>query len=505
MRTLRIICLLLVCCLVFGLFAACGSEGEDKSKDDQSKPATSDTSESGNTSSEGESSEEDTDPLSHIPLQNLDRDIVFLVENQNGGGYGSREIVPMEDSPIAVYVEERNMLIEDRLGVRIKERRTDNMANDLRVAAQAGADFDIAMPYLTTAGPLIQENLFYDLYEFDDIINFDAPYWDQNAEESLSMGNKLYLTTGDFSVLSMDVTHCMLFNKTLVQINNLDNPYDLVNEGKWTMDKMLTMAKAITSDTDGKEGITFEDTIGLFINGNYANSLFIGSGENFARKNANGVPELTLYNSKSVDVVEKIFEIFSDPAVLIDEDFNAAAQAAGFTNCYWAARHALGTNRALFVTISLSDILNMAQYTDSCDFGLLVTPKYSEEQDRYYSYISIIYATGCVIPVSNAEPEVAALVLEALAAASTSTVKLNYYERILKLQKIQDEESERMLDFIFDNRVYDIGALFNWNNLRDFVATCVRGAANTFAQQYDANVDAFQRAMQDTIDYYSQN
>jgi hypothetical protein len=190
--------------------------------------------------------------------------------------------------------------------------------------------------------------------------------------------------------------------------------------------------------------------------------------------------------------------------VLNDEEFNNDAITAGYTNCYWAARDALGNDRALFVTISLSDVLNMSEYQD-CDFGLLVTPKYTVDQDRYYSYISIIYATGCVIPVSNQDPERAALVLEAMAAASTNTVKFNYYERILKLQKFKDEESEKMLDFIFDNRVYDIGALYNWNNLRDFVSSCVSGASNTFTSSYDAQKDVFISKMQDTIDFFSNN
>ena len=502
MRIIRAISFFIVLCMVIGIFASCGKGGDVESKAAESKAESSEAEETSETSVE--SSEGQKDPLAHIPNQSLGITVTFLVENQNGGGYGSREIMPYEDTAISPYVEERNNMVEEKLGITIKEIRTDNMANDLRAAALSTADFDIAIPYMTTAGPLIQEGLFYDLYEFSHIINFDASYWDQNAENSLSMGNKLYMTTGDFSILTMDVTHCMLFNRTIIASNNLENPYELVNSGNWTMDKMLSMAKEVTADTDGVPGITYDDTVGLFINRNYSNSLFIGSGESFAKKNAEGVPELTVYNTNSVGVVDKIFEIFSDSKILVDEVFNDDAIAAGYTNCYWAARHALGTNRALFVTISLSDILNMSDYTDTCDFGLLVTPKYTVEQDNYYSYISIIFATGCVIPVSNEDPETAALVLEALAAASTSTVKVNYYERVLKLQKIQDEESEKMLDFIFDNRVYDIGALYNWNTLRDFVSSCVIGTSNTFTSNYDSQKNIFIEAMQTTIDYFSE-
>ncbi|MFA6730952.1 MAG: extracellular solute-binding protein [Eubacteriales bacterium] len=499
MRLVKFICLLLSLALLIGLSAACGVKDDP----DVSKEASSDVPDSSGDVSEKESTEEEKGPLDHLETQDLDRTVTFLVENYAGGGYGSHEIMPFEDTSIAVYVSERNNLVEEKLGVTIDEIRTDNMINDLRIAAQGVADFDVAMPYMTSAGPLIAEGLFYNLYDFDDIINFDAPYWDKNAENSMSLGGKLYMTTGDFSVLTMDVTHCTLFNKTLIDEKHLEDPYTLVKEGEWTMDKMLAMAKEVTADTDGEPGITFKDTVGLFINGNYANSLFIGSGESFAKKDPYGVPELTIYNNKSVGVVQKIFEIFSDDKVLHMESFQTQAQAAGYVNCYAAARDALGNNRALFVTISLSDVLSMSNYKDVCDFGLLVTPKYTKEQDRYYSYISIIFATGCVIPISNTEPEIAALVLEAMAAASTKTVKVNYYERILKLQKMQDEESGDMLDFIFDNRVYDIGALYNWNSMRDFVSTCVTGTTNTFISSFDSQKSAFESAMQDTIDFFS--
>ena len=62
-----------------------------------------------------------------------------------------------------------------------------------------------------------------------------------------------------------------------------------------------------------------------------------------------------------------------------------------------------------------------------------------------------------------------------------------------------------MLDLIFNTRVYDIGALYNWNSIRDFVSTCVTGTTNTFTQSYDSQKDAFINAMQETIDYFSQN
>ena len=510
MKTVRLFSILLVIALVVSLAVSCGGSGGDESNSpaqSADQPAQSNSPDTSADESVEESSEEvSRGPLDHIEDLALNgKTIVFLVEN-GAVGYPSVEIMPNEEKgpEIAGSVKRRNDLLEEKLGITITETRTDNMAGDLRNAALDVPTFDIACPYMTTAAPLITEDLFRDLYDFRDIINFDAPYWDQNADQDLSMGGKLYMTTGDFSLLTMDVTHCMIFSKNLLRAHSdLEDPYKLVEDGKWTMDKMLEMAKKVTAESDGEPGITYTDTIGLFINWNYSNSLYIGSGEKFVKKDANGVPQLAFMGERQADVTKKIFDIFHDDAVIYDEGFNSQAIADGFTNCYWAARDRLANDNALFVTISLSDVLNLASY--DANFGMLITPKYTEDQDRYYSYISVIKATGCVIPANHPEPETPALVLEALNAASTDTVKLDYYERIFKLQKVRDQEDSDMLDRIFASRVYDIGSIYNWGGARDFIANVANGVSFDYTSSYENSRGTMEAAMQDTVDYFSGN
>ena len=499
MKKSYFISVILIIAMAVSLFVSCAETepGNTSSASAEASEANGSNPEVSEESSE--TSEEPKGPLDHLEDMFLDRDIVILSEN-GGGTYRPKEIVPDDESAISEFVGERNSLVETKLGVRIKEMRTGNMASELRNAALNEPSFDIAMPFMTTAGPLITEGVFYDLLGFSDIIRFNEPYWDQNAVSSLSLGGKLYIATGDFSVNTIDVTHCMIFSKEVVEKNGLENPYTLVKEGRWTLDKMLEMAKQVTSESDGEDGITYKDTIGLFINNNYSNSLFIGSGESFITKDSNDIPVLSIYSERSSEVVQKVFDIFHDSAVIRLESFSSQAKADGFTDCYWAGRDRIANGNALFDTISLNAVLNMASY--DADFGFLITPKYTVEQENYRSYISIIYATGCVIPAGNADPETAALVLEALCAASSSTVKYNYYDRILKVQQTRDEESENMLDLILKNRVYDLGALYNWGGIRDFLTNiCATSATNTFKSSFEANEDKFLGEMQATIDY----
>ena len=208
-----------------------------------------------------------------------------------------------------------------------------------------------------------------------------------------------------------------------------------------------------------------------------------------------------IYNERATEVVSKITSVFSSEASLYIEGYNSQAQQDGFNNCYAAARDALANKRALFVTISLSDIISLSNAYD-CNFGLIVTPKFNEEQDTYHSYISVICATCVAIPLSNEDPETAALAIEALNAASTETTKKDYYERVLKAQKLKDEEGEQMLDFIFNNRVYDLGAIYNWGGIRDFLNTICVDGTDMFASKYEANKDSIEAAI-NNLDFAS--
>ncbi|MBQ6184230.1 MAG: extracellular solute-binding protein [Clostridia bacterium] len=506
MKISKILSFLLALLIAAAFAVSCGNQGQDASVPSAGDVSEDPASADGTSAPDSESSEEvSRGPLDHLEDMALNGETVtFLVEN-GSGSYIPVEIIPNEEkgAAYAPYVAERNNIVEEKLGCTIVERRTDNMADELRRAAASKPDFDIACPYMTTGAPLIIEGLFYDLYEFSDIINFDAPYWDQNADSDLTLGGKLYMTTGDFSLLTMDVTHVLIFSKGLVEKYGLESPYELVEKGEWTMDKMVEMAHQVTFDDNGEPGLQYTDTIGLLCNNNYANSFYIGSGEKFVAKDKNGVPVLAFEGERQTDVTKKIFDIFHDEMILNKENFNAQAIADGFENCYWAARDRLANDGALFCTTSLEGVFNLSMY--DANFGLLITPKYAREQDRYYSYISVIYATGCVIPAGNEEPEKAALLLEALNAASTDTVKFNYYERIFKLQKVRDQEDSDMLDRIFASRVYDIGSIFNWGGARDFIMNVARGASFDYVSSLEASRGRMESQIQDTVDFFSGN
>ena len=96
------------------------------------------------------------------------------------------------------------------------------------------------------------------------------------------------------------------------------------------------------------------------------------------------------------------------------------------------------------------------------DFGMLPIPKMTADQDRYYHSVSVSKTSALAIPKNTPNVEDLGLVIEALAAMSKNKVTPEYYDRTLKLQASRDDESGRMLDIIFESRVFDLASIYGW-------------------------------------------
>lgn len=91
----------------------------------------------------------------------------------------------------------------------------------------------------------------------------------------------------------------------------------------------------------GVTGMTYKDTWGMFINQNYATSLFIASGERLSRKDEDDMPIITVNSENAVRVMDKIVSLFSDKSsTILIESFATEATAGGGT-CWTEATRAV--------------------------------------------------------------------------------------------------------------------------------------------------------------------
>ncbi len=472
----RVLCILLLLSLV-AVFAACEE--------------TEETSGASSTSS-GTSSETSEAPLfSNLPETTFGgADFVILVNGDCYDQYASAEVLPQEssDTGLSTAVKARNDLIEERFDVVLKEQRTEttaDMINFLRNNAAAGlSEYDMVMPFMSEAATLATEGMFLDLAKLENI-HLDEDYYDRDAVEGLSVAEKNYFVTGDLSLLSFACTHAIIFNEDMIEDNSLEDPYELVRTNKWTIDKLQEMARVATQDNDGTPGMSYNDTYGFLVNGNFASSMFIGCGQRFTTKDSNDEPVLAIKESSAASVIDKITTLINDQSatgqIVEGSSFYDTAVAAG-KNVWVTATESVASKRAMFRAIALIDLFDMGQY--DCKFGVLPTPMFDETQDRYYNRVSTLYASCVAIPFNVKDQLMSSVITDALMQASTGTIKNAYFEVILKGRKIatsSSDDSLEMLDIIFNTRVYDLASIYNWGGTSEYDANSITGFLNSVA------------------------
>ncbi|MEG2117632.1 MAG: hypothetical protein RRY76_00345 [Clostridia bacterium] len=445
------------------------------------------------------------------PLLNVDLDgkkIVILVEDNGFSRYMSREIMQYETNPdnINTAILERNNTVEELLHCKLSEVRTNAASGDavrvIRNEMMGTSSYDLVMPYMTGASVLAADGAFLDLKNFSDVIKLQNDYWDGKAVEDLSIANRVFFATGDFSLLTFDCTHAIVFNKTVISENaNLEDPYKLLEDGKWTFDALYKNSKLFTAENNGVDGMTWEDKWGFFVNVTCITSMFVGAGERLSRKDSNGYPYISVKTPKSATVIDKLIDIINDKSASLIIEQDIVNYQDKYSDVYLAATAAFAENRVLFRSLAIVD-LNELQVFKDINYGLLPIPKFDEKQENYCNIDSADYASCFAIPRQAPDSNASAAVAEAIAIASTNTVRRQYYEVLLKGRQIADTEGEKALDLIFNNRVYEMGTIYTWGELPALVDSVVMSGSNTLESKLSAVQDEINAEIDLTIEAF---
>lgn len=433
---------------------------------------------------------------------------VLVYDNTEQTTYYSEEVgvdkYETTDEKLEEAVRNRNGVVEENYEVEIVPVYTANVytAIDNDVKAATGA-YDMAMPFLGQCARLARSNALYDLTDekFSQYLDLEMPWWDHNATDSLSINNKVYFTTGDISIMPKIVSIAVTFNKQMLKDTFPDvDLYEMVENGDWTLDKMIEMSKEVTLDSTGDGQFTYDDTWGL--SSSYADSVFfyLASGERLVKKDVDDNPTIAIGNEKSIKVAQSVLEELekTNEWVIHAQDFGLSG-----AEIWQTSLDIFGENRALFRTSAFSAIKKLRKYKDGHDFGVIPMPKYDKTQEEYYTPCSALYAYGVVIPVSAPNPEFSAYMLEVMACEAKNYITDAYYESILKSRDMKDEESEVMLDkYIFNNVVYDIGFVYDFGGISNMMQTLVSNNSKDIASKLESERGTIQAKIDEIIDNY---
>ncbi len=351
----------------------------------------------------------------------------------------------------------RNRTVEERLNLELTYTKISGANPDraswVKAVTQStmagdGAN-DIVAGYSMCGATLANSRLLIDLMGLD-YIDFDKPWWPDSLIKEATCGGKLYFCSGDISANMIYYLYSVYFNKTLAQNYDVENLYDLVREGKWTLDKMIGICADVYADLNGDGKKDPADQFGYTTHNVWADTFFFAAGLRTTEIGAGGLPVLSdeFGGEKAQELLTKLIDMFATNEMYLGNDYDIV-------------RNQFLEGRALFLTTEVYYAKNYLRDTQ-IEYGILPVPKYDEEQESYYTVSSFPY-TLYGVPVDAKDPSMSAAILECLASESYRTVSPALFEVALKVKYANDDDASEMYDIIRGSNVFDIGRIFNDN------------------------------------------
>ena len=411
----------------------------------------------------GQSVVNDNETPTSVPLDLTFEGETFTILCREDNAYGEflYEIAADENETEIVNqaVFDRNLRVEERFGIDYvpypvpghwvqKEEFVNTFRNAILSGSQA---FDLIMSQNAFMCELGLSDLYYNFYDVpyikDDINNV---YFFQDNVKELSVNNKLFYLVGDYSLTNWEYLYVMYFNKQIAEDENLEDIYELVRNGEWTIDKCIEMSKGVYRDVDGNGYVGEEDLFGYITDyENTSDALFSQFDVHSTSRDDSGNIVLSMDQGKMVSILEKMIAFYQT-----DDVFSHKTSSGDLEIPFDAI---FTEDRALFYP----ERLNRAQHYRSMEtpFGIVPFPKWDENQPGYYTQSQNAYSVA-VVPIDAKNVELTGAVLDVLSALSYDYVTPAYYDMALKSKFARDNESGEMLDLIREGIKVNFGYFY---------------------------------------------
>ena len=391
----------------------------------------------------------------------------------------------------AIY--QRNMLIEEQYDITFEQTLypyTDytKVSEFVRNAGRAQSDdTDLAYMSFRDTYNLVLEG-FVPTASSLPVIDLSQPWYLTSLNDSITIDG---ITLMAYSAMD---THpggtCVFFNKQLIENLNLEDPYEMVKNGTWTIEKNYQMAEAAISDLNGDGQMTVDDRFGYITEWDRISLVaYYGTG-NLLVDIIDGVPV-----ASQKEVLFDAFQLCHSYCQMNGFMLDTFKQFGTAESSRIAGSELFKQGNSLFICNGTRLLPTMGDMED--DYGIVPLPKWSEDQDRYYSMQD---GYGISVPLAcSTDLERVCVIKEAVAAESMNIVRPAYYENALKNRYVRDEISVEMLDIITQNISYDITFLLWWDIVRAPWQDTLQKPSGDFASAVAKNMPKCEKAIADLM------
>ncbi len=359
----------------------------------------------------------------------------------------------------------RNMNVEERLDIEISEvRDTPKAVYEKTAAAVLAGDktYDAVwnsasyMSGLAVSGYLVAGDSIPGL-------DFSKPWWLADATDAACADTGRYLMFGDLQMSYFDGHSMVAVNMSAVRDNDsLPDPYTLVDNGAWTVDKMLEMMSSASYDADGNGIATWEDMYGTAVVGGEMLPLMYGAGQRCSRTDGMGLPYVDIFDSDPFyTAFSKLSEkLYSGSSYVYDAKHSSdGISPTGMFK----------SGHALFLIGTLGDLEGLRDMES--EIAVLPIPKGSAAQKEYISFVSGT-AAALGVPTSAQNLSRTGTVLENLCAESYRSDGLweRYAGETLAFKYVDDERSGENIKRILASGTVDPAEIFDWGGINEALA-----------------------------------
>lgn len=447
-KLIRLLALVLAGLMLAGMFCACADE-KTPGGTDKTKPT--------GTGTEGGDENEPELYKANIPEgTRYDNEVftvyaypkeIFVWKDYDWQNAGMQTSDVINDA-----VFKRSDTVENNLGITIDIYHPEQYGDPtvLVKAITTGDDtYDIANVPMLSHIKMVQNEQLMDLSTYGSL-DLEAAWWDQNIQKDLAIDDKFFGLTGDIGTMYKRSIAVILFNKELMQNEGIDFPYQQVDSKEWTLDLMIELASRVSHDLDANGTYDDQDCYGLVYFADVLCAMELGCGVNYATKNEADIPEMTLNDERTIDVIDRASELLFDTELSYNVTSNGQNEET-----MWKMFMA---NQALFYYGELHSAEDMR--ATEHEFGILPMPLYDTDQEDYHHTINPNVAATLVIPSTNQEEIMTSYIIDSLGAESKNYLTPAYYEKNLKSRVSRDDESSACLDIIISTLTYDMGYLY---------------------------------------------
>lgn len=395
---------------------------------------------------------------------------------------------PWEDA-----IRQRNAKVAERFNVNINEPVIVNyseISNMVRKTVNSQDDaYDIIFGQMETTGSDAMGGIFLNWYDIPNL-DFSRPWYPKSLiENAATVNGRMFSLLSDLCLSYAQQTWAIMYDKVYANNYNLPDLYDMVRSGEWTVDNFRTIVKDIYEDKNSNGKADEDDFYGYVTAGNgcLALAYFYGFNQKLVQITEDNEVEMVLNCEKASDITDKLHELFFNTTGV--RNLNGSGNGDLF-GMFLKGNTIFAPIQVQYAYSQLRDYEN--------DYGILPFFKWDTNQEQYYSSVDA-GSDVMAVPITATQNELIGYMVEALSCESWKSVLPVYYDVVLNVKSIRDEDSVEMLNILLDNREVDFASLYNaWNGwvfeLPAFLSSN-KGFASTYKSKEKAKIKQYEKML----------